>query len=65
MAAELGFEAAVITRPGMLFPVHGGRLTALPRVSVNGHFQSPEQFEVLLSGLPFWLWNRGRSVAAA
>ena len=65
MAAELGFEAAVTTRPGMLFPVHGERLTALPRVSLNGHFQDPAQFEVLLSGLPFWLWNGGRNVAAA
>ena len=65
MAAELGFEAAVTTRPGMLFPVHAERLTALPRVSLNGHFQDPAQFEVLLSGLPFWLWNGGRSVAAA
>ena len=36
LARELGFATAVTTRPGMLFPEHARRLTALPRVSVNG-----------------------------
>src|SRR5262249_27246812 len=30
IAAELGFKTAVTTRPGVLFPKHGKRLTALP-----------------------------------
>jgi peptidoglycan/xylan/chitin deacetylase (PgdA/CDA1 family) len=65
LARELGFTTAVTTRPGMLFPEHAGRLTALPRVSVNGRWQRVEALEVLLSGAPFWLWNGGRRVEAA
>jgi peptidoglycan/xylan/chitin deacetylase (PgdA/CDA1 family) len=64
-ATEMGFVTAVTTRPGMLFPEHAAIPTALPRVSLNGHFQSVDQFDVLMSGLPFWLWNRGRRVNAA
>jgi peptidoglycan/xylan/chitin deacetylase (PgdA/CDA1 family) len=65
LARELGFVTAVTTRPGMLFPDHARRLTALPRVSVNGCWQRAEALEVLLSGAPFWLWNGGRRVEAA
>lgn len=64
-AAALGFATAVTTRPGMLFAEHAASCTALPRVSLNGHFQSLEEFEVLMSGVPFWLWNRGRRVNVA
>jgi peptidoglycan/xylan/chitin deacetylase (PgdA/CDA1 family) len=60
MARELGFASAVTTRPGMIFPEHRDWLTALPRVSVNGNWQDIGYFEVLLSGAPFALWNRGR-----
>jgi peptidoglycan/xylan/chitin deacetylase (PgdA/CDA1 family) len=65
LARAIGFETAVTTRPGMLFSVHAGRLTALPRVSINGRWQEVEALEILLTGAPFWLWNRGRRVAAA
>jgi peptidoglycan/xylan/chitin deacetylase (PgdA/CDA1 family) len=65
LAREIGFETAVTTRPGMLFSEYAGRLTELPRASVNGRWQEAEALEVLLSGAPFWLWNRGRRVAAA
>lgn len=64
-AAALGFATAVTTRPGMLFAEHATAPTAWPRVSLNGHFQSLEEFEVLMSGLPFWLWNRGRRLNVA
>lgn len=64
LAAALGFESAVTTRPGMLFPEHGARLHLLPRLSVNGRHQSLAALEVLLSGVPFVLLNRGRRVAA-
>jgi len=60
LARELGFASAVTTRPGMIFPAHRDHLTALPRVSVNGNWQDGGYFEVLLSGAPFALWNRGR-----
>lgn len=62
LAAEAGFASAVTTRPGHLFPEHAGYLHALPRVSLNGHHQNEAALRALLSGLPFWLWNRGRRV---
>jgi peptidoglycan/xylan/chitin deacetylase (PgdA/CDA1 family) len=61
-AEKLGFETAVTTRPGMIFPEHAGHLHALPRLSVNGLWQDIATFDVLLSGAPFALWNRGRRV---
>jgi peptidoglycan/xylan/chitin deacetylase (PgdA/CDA1 family) len=65
LAREVGFASAVTTRPGMIFPGHRDCLTALPRVSVNGQWQDIGYFEVLMSGAPFALWNRGRRVNAA
>ena len=62
LARDLGFASAVTTRPGMLFAAHARHLTALPRVSVNGNWQDAGYLEVLLSGAPFALWNRGRRV---
>lgn len=64
LARELGFDSAVTTRPGMLFPEHRDHLHALPRLSVNGKHQSVAALEILLSGAPFALMNRGRRVAA-
>ena len=64
IAAALGFASAVTTRPGLIFSAHRGHLTALPRLSVNGNWQSLDALEVLLSGVPFALWNRGRRVVA-
>ncbi len=64
LAADLGFSSAVTTRPGMIFPEHRGHALALPRISMNGHWQSLASLEVLLSGVPFALWNRGRRVVA-
>ena len=64
IAAELGFASAVTTRPGMIFPAHRAHPTALPRLSVNGNWQSLDALEVLLSGVPFALWNKGRRVVA-
>jgi peptidoglycan/xylan/chitin deacetylase (PgdA/CDA1 family) len=65
LAREAGFSIAVTTRPGMLFPAHAGHMTALPRVSLNGLWQDAGHLEVLLSGAPFALWNRGRRVNVA
>jgi len=58
LARELGFKTAVTTRPGVLYPEHREYLTALPRVSLNGHFQAARFVDVFLSGAPFALWNR-------
>jgi hypothetical protein len=49
----------------MIFAEHASHATALPRVSVNGCYQSLEMLDILLSGAPFALWNRGRRVNAA
>ena len=60
LAAEAAFDTAVTTRPGHVFPEHAGHLHALPRVSVNGLFQTEAALKGLLSGVPFLAWNRGR-----
>lgn len=65
MARDAGFRSAVTTRPGHLFPTHAGHLHALPRVSLNGHFQTRAALLALLSGAPFLLWNRGRRLDVA
>jgi peptidoglycan/xylan/chitin deacetylase (PgdA/CDA1 family) len=65
LAARLGFATAVTTRPGMLFPEHGEHLTALPRVSLNGDYQSLRYLDLFLTGAPFALFNRFRRVDAA
>lgn len=62
LAGEAGFASAVTTRPGHLFVEHATHPHALPRVSLNGLHQSEAAVRALLSGLPFWLWNRGRKL---
>jgi hypothetical protein len=44
----------------MIFPEHAAHPCALPRLSVNGLWQDAKNFDALLSGAPFALWNRGR-----
>lgn len=65
LARELGFKTAVTTRKGVIFPEHAEYLTALPRVSLNGEFQSSLYTRLFMSGAPFALWNRFRRVDAA
>ena len=65
LAQTLGFATAVTTRPGVLFPEHREHLTALPRVSLNGHFQAMRFIDVFLSGAPFALSSGFRRVDAA
>jgi peptidoglycan/xylan/chitin deacetylase (PgdA/CDA1 family) len=57
MAAELGFKTAVTTRPGVLFPEHASRMTALPRISLNGEYQQLRYVKVLMSGAATAMWN--------
>ncbi len=64
LASEIGFTTAVTTRKGMVFSQHRQKLTALPRLSVNGDFQSRAYLDLLLTGAPFLLWNRGSRIAA-
>ncbi len=65
LAAQAGYEIAVTTRPGLLFPEHVGARLALPRVSLNGLWQDLGYLDILLSGAPFRVWNRGRRVNVA
>lgn len=65
LARACGFETAVTTRPGVLFADHLAHLTALPRISVNGLFQSRGDVAALLSGVPTALQNRGRRLNVA
>ena len=62
LAVKAGFETAVTTRKGLIFPEHNDHLTALPRFSLSGDYQNPRYFKTLLSGLPFVLLNRLRTV---
>lgn len=65
LAHKAGFVTAVTTRKGMLFADHKQHLTALPRVSLNGDYQSLTYTAVYLSGAPFALWNGFQQVNAA
>lgn len=60
IAKECGFVSAVTTRYGVVHKEHKDHLTALPRVSVNGGYQSQRYIKTLISGIPALLQNRGR-----
>lgn len=65
MARELGFATAVTTRPGMIFAENAEHLTALPRISLNGNYQTTRFLSVLTSGAATAMWNGFRRVDAA
>ena len=55
---EAGLRTAVTTQKSLIQAHHLGQLTGLPRVSLNGDFQSLDHLRVLLSGLPFALLDK-------
>ncbi len=65
LARAAGFNTAVTTRPGMVFPENADLLTALPRVSLNGNYQDERVLPVLTSGAATAMWNGFRRVDAA
>ena len=58
MAKELGFRSAVTTRPGGLYAHHAASPHALPRISLNGYFQSPRYVDVFATGAIFSVLGR-------
>src|SRR3954452_14351271 len=65
LAAAAGFKTAVTTRPGMIFAKNAAHPTALPRVSLNGHYQDLRVLPVLTSGAATAMWNGFRRIDAA
>ncbi|MDP2619665.1 MAG: polysaccharide deacetylase family protein [Hyphomicrobiales bacterium] len=65
LAAELGLKTAATTRKGVVFAEHRQHPTGLPRVSLNGDYQSPHYVDLFLGGAPFLLWNGFRRLNVA
>ena len=63
LATKAGFRAAVTTRKGMIYDAHASHLTALPRVSLSGDYQKLRYVKTLLSGVPFVMFNRLRTLS--
>lgn len=53
IAKELGLRSAVTTRPGGVYGRHRDSLHALPRISLNGHFQARRYVDVFATGAVF------------
>lgn len=62
MAQSLGLASAVTTRKGVVGEGARDAPCALPRVSLNGDYQKARFVSVLLTGLPFWLADRAKSL---
>lgn len=60
LARQAGFVSAVTTRHGVVRTAHRRHLHALPRISVNGHFQRLDYMRTFLSGATTPLANRGK-----
>lgn len=63
-ASATGFKTAVTTRPGMIFPENAKHSTALPRISLNGNYQTARVLRVLTSGAATAMWNGFRRIDA-
>jgi peptidoglycan/xylan/chitin deacetylase (PgdA/CDA1 family) len=57
IARDAKYLTAVTTRPGHVWSRHAHHLTALPRVAINGNYQSDSAVRALLSGVPFMIWS--------
>ncbi|WP_296745129.1 polysaccharide deacetylase family protein [Mesorhizobium sp.] len=61
-ARDAGYASAVTTRHGVLRAEHAGFPHALPRISVNGRYQSVAHIRTMLSGVTTPLANAGKMV---
>jgi peptidoglycan/xylan/chitin deacetylase (PgdA/CDA1 family) len=61
-ARDAGYASAVTTRHGVLRAEHAGFMHALPRISVNGRYQSVAYIRTMLSGVTTPLVNAGKMV---
>ncbi|TIP86581.1 MAG: polysaccharide deacetylase [Mesorhizobium sp.] len=59
-ARDAFYASAVTTRHGVLRAKHAGFLHALPRISVNGRYQSVAHIRTMLSGVTTPLANAGK-----
>ena len=64
-ARRCGFKTAVTTRHGVIYHEHRDHVLALPRISLNGRFQSLHYTKTLLSGIPGRIMNWGRRLNVA
>ena len=58
-------QTAVTTRKGLIHTRHKNRLTALPRLSLNGDYQDTRFVKVLMSGAPFALRDAVKRLTGA
>ncbi len=59
IAKDLGLRSAVTTRPGGVYARHRDSLHALPRISLNGLFQSRRYVDVFVTGAVFSMMPAG------
>ena len=62
IAKQCGFISAVTTRHGVIYPEHKDHPMALPRIALNGYYQSMNYIHPLLSGVSTRLNNSGRKL---
>ncbi len=62
LARQAGFDSALTTRHGMIQKQHAHHLHCLPRISVNGRYQSIDFLKTMLSGVTTPIVNRGQTV---
>lgn len=62
LARKAGYASAVTTRHGVLRAEHANFLHALPRISINGRYQSLAHIRTMLSGVTTPLANAGKRV---
>lgn len=60
LAQKAGFRTAVTTRHGLLDAGHRHHMHALPRISVNGRYQSVAYLRTMLTGITTPIANRGK-----